>query len=113
MADRAALLQLIEAQGGVLARSKKHQVYLFPGGKQFTIPCTPRCPRAYANAISDLKRLLGLYELNRGQAGKRRERKRKSHRIERAWTPQDTPPIPRPSWKDKLAVVKAEIFPKK
>jgi hypothetical protein len=57
--DRTALEELIKANKGVLIRCKKHLVYEFPTGLHFTVSKTPRCPHAYANAISSLKRLLG------------------------------------------------------
>jgi hypothetical protein len=109
MADKRDLEQLIEAHGGVLVRSRKHRIYTFPDGTKFTAPSTPRCPHAYANAISALKRILNLNEPNRGQVGDRRERRKKGM-IHRPTNQQHSNTAPLPSWKDKLFAVKTEVF---
>ncbi len=109
MADRQSLEQLIAEHRGVLVRSKKHRIYRFPNGVVFTVASTPRCPRAYANAITELKRLLGLNDPDRGQPGNRRDRK--SKRLvgnQQRWIGEQSIP-PRLTWQDQLEAVRKHL----
>jgi hypothetical protein len=61
--------QLIQEHGGVLSRTKKHNVYTFPGGKTFTMAQTPSDVRAAANQLSQLRHILGLVDSSAKNTG--------------------------------------------
>jgi hypothetical protein len=64
--------RLIAAHGGVLARDKRHNVWKFPNGGQWVQAKTPSDSRAWANALSDLRKVLGIADPERGKPGERR-----------------------------------------
>jgi hypothetical protein len=114
MADpRVELEQLIKEHTGVLVRQKKHKVYRFPNGLNFILSSTPECPLAYDNALSSLKKVLGINDPNRGLPGERREKriKRKNTRGSKM-PPSGSSPIQEPvSWKQQLAVANLQLAP--
>lgn len=71
------ILSILSDVGAVVVRQRKHQVYRLPSGETFVVAATPSDGQhAYANALGDLKRRLGLYG-ERGVKGERREKKRR------------------------------------
>ncbi len=68
------VLELLQSDGAVLIRGKKHEVYKLSNGQVFTRAATPSDRRAAANQLSELKRLLGLTKTEATE-GARRERK--------------------------------------
>jgi hypothetical protein len=108
VADKKALQQLIEQNGGKLVRSKNHLVYKFPSGLIFTTAVTPSCSRSYDNTIADLKRLLGLHDPDRGKPGERHnKRKRKPGATGRQHWESAVPP--QLSFRDKLLVARVKL----
>lgn len=75
----AEVIELMQAHGATLVRTKKHHVYEFPDGRHFTIAASPSDRRhAGMNAMRDLRRFLG--QVPEHKAGERREKKRKTVR---------------------------------
>lgn len=74
------VMNTLKAHGAVLVRHKKHMVYRFPDGRTWTHASTPSCPHSMQNNFSDLRRMLGIADDERGQPGERREKRRKTHR---------------------------------
>lgn len=51
---------LIKRYGGKLVREKRHAVYKFPDGRCFTLPRTPSDWLGAHNAMTDLRKFLGI-----------------------------------------------------
>src|SRR5271157_1093873 len=69
---------LLESQGAILSRQKKHYVYSLPDGRKWTVAKTPSDAHAYDNNLADLKTFLGVHDNDRGKPGARRPKKQKS-----------------------------------
>lgn len=113
MADpKIKLDSLIEEHGGVLVRQRKHKVYRFPNGSTFVVASTPECPLAYDNALSHLKRLLGVYPPDRGAPGTRRNKRFKQRQASGNQLLQfENQAGSTETWKDKLAQVAKMLTP--
>jgi hypothetical protein len=68
--------RMLEENGAVLKRNKKHEVWELPNGQTFVRASTPGDSRAAFNELSQLRRCLGIDD-KRGEPGERRERKAK------------------------------------
>ena len=73
--------RLLKDSGAVLVRSNTHEVWLLPDGKKFVKAKTPSCHRSGDNQASELRKLLGLVDENRGTPGERRERQLKKTQV--------------------------------
>jgi hypothetical protein len=112
MADPRTMLEsLIEQNGGVLVRQRKHKVYRFPNGATFVVASTPECPLAYDNALAHLKRLLGIYPPDRGAPGTRRNKrlKQKAAAGSKPLSFESTKSEPVETWKDKLLMAAIQL----
>lgn len=113
MADpKTTLESLIAEHGGTLVRQKKHKVYRFPNGTTFVVASTPECPLAYDNALSHLKRILGIYPPDRGAPGTRRNKRLKQKVSGGRTLPLENKKVERvDSWKDKLTLAVMQLTP--
>jgi hypothetical protein len=89
--DEKQLLEMLERNGATEIRSAKHRVWRLPNGHKFTVANTPSCPRAYRNALHDLRRLLGQTPTV-AVIGERREKKPKPKVKRKAW--EGLTPVP-------------------
>jgi hypothetical protein len=73
MDAKKELDKLLKDSGAQLKRSRKHLIWELPDGRKFTHSATPGDMRAYDNALSDLRKLLGI----RREVRKNPERRKK------------------------------------
>ena len=52
------VLRLLNENGAVLVRHRKHQVYQFPDGRNFVFGTSPSDANSWKHSLSNLKRLL-------------------------------------------------------
>lgn len=58
--DERQIEELIRLYGGELVTEHPHRKYRFPDGRKFVMPFSPGDRRGQKNALSDLKRFLGV-----------------------------------------------------
>lgn len=58
MDARSEATRILEQNGAILKRDKKHEVWQLPNGKQFVRASTPSDIRSDQNSLADLKRML-------------------------------------------------------
>jgi hypothetical protein len=53
------ILRLLRKSGAVLRRSKKHRHFVFPNGRVWIVPNSPKSDSGYYHNLADLKKYLG------------------------------------------------------
>lgn len=100
------ILRLLKENGAVLARENGHRVWRLRDGRMFTMSSTPSDVRALKNALSVLRRLLGVNDLDRGAPGQRREKRYNAAAPERECGYSFLAGGTLPSMKDQLKEIK-------
>lgn len=84
--DQEAVISLLKSRGGTLVRSKRHNVWRLPNGQTFAFPQTGSDHRGWKNALSDVRRRLGI--ISPAKIQKDFEHQRRDHQPPSKPTPQ-------------------------